>query len=261
MRRRGGQGVDRQRSAVAVRHVAFEDLGSFARILDARGWAVSYCEASTDQLSHASIREADLLIVLDGPIGVGDRRAFRFLASEILLIERRLARGLPTLGIGLGAQLMATALGGRVQPGAARTIGWSEVALTAEGRRSALAPLGAPGAKVLHWHGDGVELPPGARRLAYDAHHQTQAFACGEAGLALQFHLEADPRGLEEWYVGHAMALAAAGIDVRQLRRQGRSHAQAARDLAEAVFGGWLDTLFPAPAAGLDIAPLARLSA
>ncbi|GLK85448.1 hypothetical protein [Ancylobacter defluvii] len=140
---------------MAVRHVAFEDLGSLARILDARGRTLAYCEASTDQLSPASIREADLVIVLDGPIGVGYRRAFRFLAGEMLLIERRLARGLPTLGIGIGAQRMATAPDGRVQPGAARTTGWGEVALTAEGRRSALAPLGLPDAKVLHWHGDG----------------------------------------------------------------------------------------------------------
>nr|WP_255607140.1 gamma-glutamyl-gamma-aminobutyrate hydrolase family protein [Ancylobacter sp. Lp-2] len=258
---RGRQRADRRRSAVAIRHVAFEDLGSLARTLDARGWAVSYCEASTDQLSHYSIRDADLIIVLDGPIGLGDRRAFRFLDSEMHLIERRLARGLPTLGIGLGAQLMAAATGGRVEAGAPTPIGWGEVSLTPEGRRSALAPLGHPGAKVLHWRGDGIELPPGARRLAFDAHRENQAFACGEAGLGLQFHLEADPRGLEEWYVGHAVALAAAGIDVRQLRRQGRNCAMAAGAMAETVFGGWLDARFPEAAAPAGLGPLDRLSA
>ncbi|MBS7543643.1 glutamine amidotransferase-related protein [Ancylobacter oerskovii] len=259
---RGRRRADRRRSAVAIRHVAFEDLGGFARTLDARGWSVSYCEASTDQLSHYSIRDADLVIVLDGPIGVGDQRAFRFLASEMHLIERRLSRGQPTLGIGLGAQLMAAALGGRVEAATTAPIGWGEVSLTPEGRRSALAPLGRPGAKVLHWRGDGIELPPGARRLAFDAHRENQAFACGgEAGLALQFHLEADPRGLEEWYVGHAVALAAAGIDVRQLRRQGRICAEQARDVAEAAFGCWVDARFPESAQQGRGTPLDRLSA
>lgn len=238
-------GTRPRRSAVAIRHVAFEDLGTLAQALDARGWDIAYCEASTDQLSHRSIRDADLLIVLGGPISVADLTTYRFLSSEMNLIERRLARHQPVLGICLGAQLMAAALGGRVFRGPEKEIGWGEVALTPEGLASPLAPLARPGAQVLHWHGDTFDLPAGARRLAFNALYDTQAFAHGEAGLGLQFHIEPDARGLEEWYVGHAVELAAAGIELRQLRREGRRRAPAAAALADAMMDDWLSRLFP----------------
>lgn len=249
MRLAGRFSAPRRRSAVAIRHVAFEDLGSLARVLDARGWDIAYCEAATDQLSHPSIRDADLVIVLGGPIGVGDAATYRFLGREMRLIERRLARGQPVLGICLGAQLMAAALGGRVYPGPVKEIGWGAVSLTPEGHRSPLAPLGRPPARVLHWHGDTFELPPGARRLAFNDLYENQAFAHGAAGtpagLGLQFHIEADARGLEEWYIGHAVELGGAGIDLRRLRREGRTEAPRSALLAGALFGDWLDGLFP----------------
>lgn len=245
----------KKRSVVAIRHVAFEDLGLMARTLDAQDWNVAYCEAATDNLSHRSIRDADLVIVLGGPIGVGDIHAYPFLAREIALIERRLTRGKPTLGICLGAQLMAAALGARVYPGIVREIGWGEVVLTPDGLRSPLAPLAQPGGQVLHWHGDTFDLPGGSRRLAFNENYENQAFAVDDVGLALQFHLEADARELEEWYVGHSVELAKAGIDIRQLRKQSRAGAAQAEQLADAVFGAWLADAFP------EEMPVAALSA
>jgi GMP synthase (glutamine-hydrolysing) len=85
--------------AVALRHVAFEELGLLAPILEDTGWRVSYCDASTEDLSDRAIASADLLIVLGGPIGVYDTSAFRFLSKEIELLERRLAMARPTIGI------------------------------------------------------------------------------------------------------------------------------------------------------------------
>lgn len=261
MRIKGGPWQDRRRSAVAIRHVAFEDLGTLAPLLDARGWSIAYSEAATDQLHHRSIRDADLIIILDGPIAADRLSSYRFLTGEMHLIERRLARGLPVLGIGLGARLMAAALGGRIFPGAVKQIGWSALSLTPEGLRSPLAPLANPGAAVLHRNGDDIDLPPGARRLAFDSRYANQAFSCGPAGLGLQFHLEADPRGLEEWYVGHSVELGTADIDPRQLRRESRQHAPRAAALAQTVFGAWLDqlpdgtALSPAPVTRPHMAP------
>ncbi|MDR3464760.1 MAG: glutamine amidotransferase [Xanthobacteraceae bacterium] len=229
-----------KRHAVVLRHVAFEDLGLLAPVLDRAGWSVSFCEAPVEDLSHRAVADADLLIVLGGPIGAYEIEAYPFLRQEISLIERRLAVGRPMLGICLGSQLMAAALGSRVFPGHVKEIGWGSVRLTAAGEVSCLGALAADGAQVLHWHGDTFDLPDGAVRLASNANYDNQAFAYGKAALALQFHLEADPRQLEEWYVGHAVELAAAGVKVTELRAATRALAEALPATAESVFGRWL---------------------
>jgi GMP synthase (glutamine-hydrolysing) len=231
------------RSAVAIRHVAFEDAGLLAPLLAEAGWSITYCDAATDDLGAASIAQADLLIVLGGPIGVYEVDAYPFLAREIALLERRLRQNLPTLGICLGSQLMAKALGARVFAGPVKEIGWGTVTLTPAGRESCLAPLGAQRAKVLHWHGDTFDLPPGAVRLASSAAYENQAFAHGDRALALQFHLETEPRQLEAWYVGHTMELASVGMSVPTLRAATAAVAEEFRAQARRVFGAWLAQL------------------
>jgi GMP synthase (glutamine-hydrolysing) len=224
---------------VALRHVAFEDLGLLAPIMEREGWDVAYCEAAVDNLSHPSIKNADLVIVLGGPIGVYETNDYPFLTSEISLIEYRLSRDLPTAGICLGSQLMAKALGSRVFKGAIKEIGWGTVEPTEEGRASCLKALQRE-AVVLHWHGDTFDLPREAVRLASNQHYENQAFAYGRNSLALQFHLEADPRQLEEWYVGHANELAAAQISVTDLRVATQRHQSGLAQRADSVFGDWL---------------------
>jgi GMP synthase (glutamine-hydrolysing) len=123
----------RRPSAIALRHVAFEDLGLLGPILARMGWKISYREAPIDDLTEALIEQADLLIALGGPIGVYETTAYPFLNAEIAILERRLARGGPTLGICLGSQLMAKALGARVFLGAVKEIGWGPVTLTRAG--------------------------------------------------------------------------------------------------------------------------------
>jgi len=232
----------RRRSAVALRHVAFEDLGLLAPIMEREGWNVSFCEAPVDDLSHSSIRDADLLIVLGGPIGVYETDSYPFLTREIDLLERRLAQALPTLGICLGAQLMAKALGARVHAGKIKEIGWGAITLTDAGHASSLKPL-TERAPVLHWHGDTFDLPADATRLASNENYENQAFAFGTNALALQFHLEADPRQLEEWYVGHAVELAATGISVRELRARTAEVSRTVARAADRVFTNWLSQL------------------
>jgi GMP synthase (glutamine-hydrolysing) len=232
--------IRHRRSAVALRHVAFEDLGLLAPVMEREGWDVSFCEAAVDDLRHQSIRNANLLVVLGGPIGAYETDIYPFLKSEIDLIEYRLSRDLPTLGICLGSQLMAKALGSRVFAGPVKEIGWGSVALTREGASSCLNPLGEADARVLHWHGDSFDLPDGAQLLASNAHYENQAFAYGRNALALQFHLEADPRQLEEWYVGHAVELAAAKVSIPDLRAAALRLADGLASQASRVFTRWL---------------------
>ena len=232
-----------RRSAVALRHVAFEDLGLLAPVLEREGWDVAFCEAAVDDLRHRSIRDAELLIVLGGPIGVYETNDYPFLNTEIALLEHRLSRDLPTVGICLGSQLMAKALGGQVFKGSVKEIGWGAVHLTGEGQASCLKALGDDDAVVLHWHGDTFDLPRDAVRLASNENYQNQAFAYRRNALALQFHLEADPRQLEEWYVGHAAELAAAKVSIADLRATTKQHAKGLTLRAERVFGSWLAQL------------------
>ena len=105
-------------------------------LLSADDWDVVYCDAAIVDLSDRQIEDADVLVVLGGPIGVYDADSYPFLAQEIGILERRLASDRPTLGICLGSQLMARALGARVYPGDVKEIGWGAVQLTDAGRAS-----------------------------------------------------------------------------------------------------------------------------
>jgi GMP synthase (glutamine-hydrolysing) len=230
----------RIRSAIALRHVAHEGLGLLTQVLPDAAFAVSYREVQRDDLSDPAIEQADLLIVLGGPFGAYETDTHPFLAREIRILERRLALGRPTLGICLGAQLMAKALGARVFPGHVKEVGWGGVELTAEGWASALKPLGENGAVVLHWHGDTFDLPAGATRLAQNTNYQNQAFADGDHALALQFHLEADGAVLENWYGGNAGDLAAVKMPAEALRAQTMKISQAVRKRGAKIFADWL---------------------
>jgi GMP synthase (glutamine-hydrolysing) len=94
---------------------------------------------------------------------------------------------------------------------------WGTIELTGAGKSSCLRTLQDEDAAVLHWHGDSFDLPSDATRLASNENYENQAFAYGGNALALQFHLEADPRQLEEWFVGHTVELAANKISVADL--------------------------------------------
>jgi GMP synthase (glutamine-hydrolysing) len=226
--------------AIAVRHVAFEDLGSFAPVLERRGWSVEYREAAVDDLAAPELASADLLVVLGGPIGAYEDDLYPFVADELRLIERRMSAGRPVLGICLGAQLMARALGARVYPGNGKELGWSPLTLSDAGRRSCLASLGTDTA-VLHWHGDAFDLPKGAVHLASSARYANQAFAFERHGLALQCHIEATAEGLERWYVGHAIEIATTpGVNLPALRADSRRLAPTLAQRAAACLAAWL---------------------
>jgi GMP synthase (glutamine-hydrolysing) len=135
---------------------------------------------------------------------------------------------------------MAKALGSEVFVGSTKEIGWGRVQLTPQGLDSCLQPLSDAGAKVLHWHGDTFDLPRGAERLASTVSYENQAFSYGRNALGVQFHLEADHRQLEEWYVGHAVELAAVGISVKDLRIATSQVAENLPAQANTIFSRWL---------------------
>ena len=230
-------------TALAIRHVPFEDLGSFAPVLQERGFAVAYRDAGLDDLGARDLIDADLLIVLGGPIGVYETREYPFLKGEVDAVERRLKAGRPVLGLCLGAQIMATALGARVYKGKRKELGWGSLALTDAGRKSALAELGARTA-VLHWHGDTFDLPRGAAVLASTRLYANQAFAWRDHALALQCHIETTVRGLERWFIGHALEIATTrGAKLEALRRETRRLGPKLEERGPRVLKAWLGGL------------------
>ena len=235
------------KKCLAVRHVAFEDLGLLGPLVSARGYGVRFHDAGIQPFGVETLLAPDLVVVLGGPIGVYERDTYPFIADEIAAIAARMKADKPILGICLGAQIMAAALGARVAPGPAREIGWAPLTLTADGQKSILGLLGAT--PVLHWHGDNCDLPAGCARLASTLHCPVQAFARTPTQLALQFHLETEPARFESWLIGHAVELGKAGIDPRQLRAQARTQGPATREVGQKVLAAWLDKVVGATAA------------
>ncbi len=229
------------RRALVVQHLAFEDLGVFAPVLREAGYALGCVQAGVDTPAPGAWLAPDLVVVLGGPIGVGDLAHYPWLAGEVEGLRRRLAARRPTLGICLGAQLIAAALGARVHRGTAVEIGWSALTLHGGEPDALLQPLADT--PVLHWHGDTFALPAGARLLASTAITPHQAFACGDHALALQCHPEFDPTRLEAWLVGHAVELRQHGIDLDALRADTRRHGARAASAGAAALRRWLARL------------------
>jgi GMP synthase (glutamine-hydrolysing) len=229
-------------TALAMTHVAFEDLGSLAPELTRAGYAIETIDACTADLSAIDPLHPDLLVILGGPIGVYEQEAYPFLGAELDLIRLRLAEKRPTLGICLGAQLIAAAAGASVYPGTqGKEIGWGPISAGPDaGHYPEFSGLLVSGLRVLHWHGDTFDLPPNAHHLAGTRAYSNQAFAIGRHALALQFHPEVSVRGLERWYVGHACELGSAQIRVPLLRQESKSFAPALEEAAARFWREWL---------------------
>ena len=226
------------KTALAIRHVAFEDLGAFAPVLAEKGYAIAYADIGVDAI--ADLPDTELLVVLGGPIGAYEEDLYPWLGAEIPLIRKRLAGGRPTLGICLGAQLMARACGARVAPGPAKEIGWKPLTLAAGD--NLLSPLA--GLPVLHWHGDRFDLPDGAVSLASTDLCPHQAFRLGRHALGFQCHPEAWESGFERWLIGHALEIATTpGIDVPGLRADTARYAARAAAAGQDVLRTWLEGL------------------
>ena len=233
------------KTVIALRHLHFEDLGTLEPLLTARGYAVRYLDTSTDDLHAVDLDAAELLVVLGGPIGAFDDQIYPFIRDELAVVMQWLESRRPLLGICLGAQLIARALGANVASMGVKEIGFAPLTLTREGEASPLAALGQT--PVLHWHGDHFGIPDGATRLAGTQTCANQAFSIGRNVLALQCHLEVDPGQIERWLVGHACELAQAGIDPRALRSEAQALQSGWRQVTQSVFSAWLNEIEKGP--------------
>jgi GMP synthase (glutamine-hydrolysing) len=226
------------KNLLAIRHVPFEDLGSLAEPLAQADYSIRYADAPTADFAVLSKQRWDLLVVLGGPIGVNDGADYPFIAPELKFVEARLKAGLPLLGICLGSQFIAKALGADVRRNTKVELGWKPLTLTEAGKSSALRHVTGP---VLHWHGEIFGLPQGALNLCSTDLTPCQGFSWGPA-LAMQFHPEVTAQGLEQWYVGNVGDIREAGLTVSELRRSAQAHAEALGTQGAALVKDWLQT-------------------
>jgi GMP synthase (glutamine-hydrolysing) len=223
-------------SAIAIRHVQFEDLGTLAPVLTGAGFEVAYADVDSGVLADFDPLADDLVVVLGGPLGVYQGEAYPFLNDEIRILQQRIAAGRPTLGICLGSQLMAAAMGAKVGPSGHSEIGFKQLALNAAGTESPLKHF--DGVEVLHWHGDTFALPDGVTLLASTDLCAHQAFTAGPNILALQFHPEPGAADLDRWLIGYAGDLG--GRDPREFRKAGATYCPAMQRAAANMLTDWL---------------------
>jgi len=222
----------------AFQHVPFETpamIGDWAAARDHRLTSLPLYQGGPPD------GEADLLVILGGPMGVGDQAAHPWLTAEKEAIRAAIDRGQPVLGICLGAQLIAAALGAAVTPMGMREIGWMPVTL-ADHRLWDAAPNPLT---VLHWHGDRFAMPAGAVSLAGSAMCAEQAFLWQEHVLALQFHLEMD-RDATAGILAHcADEIAEGGDHVHDAARilADSHHAATTRQVLFGLLDRWLGRL------------------
>lgn len=183
--------------AHVLQHAPFEGIGSmdrWLRELHAEVTFTRYYETS----ALPSPEDIDLLIIMGGPMSVNDEHLFDWLTPEKRFIREVIDLEIPVLGICLGAQLIASALGARVYPNSEREIGWFPIARV-DSSQPALGVFQFPGEMtVFHWHGDTFDLPVGSTLLASSPGCKQQAFQYGSRALGLQFHLESTPETMSQ---------------------------------------------------------------
>lgn len=184
-------------NAHGFQHVAFEGLGSIETWLRDAGARLSTTRFF-EETRLPSLDDVDFLVVMGGPMSVHDEAQYPWLAPERRFITAAIERGTPVLGVCLGAQLIAHALGAGVRRNDEREIGWFPIVGTSGNAGELRWAEAGHETRVFHWHGETFDLPPGAEPLAQSAACENQAFRIGDRVLGLQFHLEVTPGSLRE---------------------------------------------------------------
>lgn len=183
--------------------------------------------------------DADGFLVLGGDQSVRDIAAYDYLQREAELLRDAVDAGVPVLGVCLGGQLLAHALGGEVRRMERRMVAWAEVERLPAAAGDPLFGALPPRLRALHWNEDAFTLPPGGIELLTRAGSGVEAFRAGERAWGIQFHPEADSEALEGWYADGEEWLSEAGVSEEDARRADREHLTAQTGVAAAIFGGF----------------------
>jgi GMP synthase (glutamine-hydrolysing) len=228
------------KKALILQHTPEERGGLFEKILEEAGWVLDVRPLFTGVKLPDSLKEHGLVLILGGPMSANDEAFHPFIKEEIPFIRKALKIGHPVLGLCLGAQLMAKALGARVYPGPYKEIGWYWLNQTPSGRSDPLFSRLDPYFLVFQWHGETFDLPAEACGLAGNQAYPNQAFRYGEAAYGLQFHLEITKPMMKVWLSSWAEEIREARpqpITAQSILGEGKIYLERVNRQARDLFG------------------------
>ena len=232
------------RRLLVFQHVPYEILGNLDPLLRTAGFRIRYINFGRQPEAQPDISRYHGLIVLGGPMNCDQYEKHPHLLTEIELIRQAIGDGKPVLGICLGAQLIARALGARVMANQTKEIGWYELNPTSAGEKDPLFSHFESSQMIFQWHGDTFEIPDDAVHLASSPQCKNQAFRYSDNVYGLQFHLEVDEPMIRRWLHTPAMAdeaIALGGDDYPDaVSTATREHIDHSISLGNRVFGEFI---------------------
>src|SRR5210317_1371041 len=230
---------------LVFQHVPYKPLGTLDPLLKDAGFRIRYVNFGREPESRPTLEGYEALIILGGPMNSDQIDSYPNLITEVEIIREAVDRDMSVLGICLGAQLLAKALGGAVSRNEVREIGWYDVEMTEAGRRDPVLSSFAPTQEVFQWHEEGITLPPGADLLASSAASPVQAFRFGAHAYGFQFHLEANRPLIDRWLTvpAHREVLQQeeGHIDPEAIRKQADTSVGLLEQLSRDTFSRWID--------------------
>lgn len=231
---------DTKAEILVLQHAECESLGTIEWALKDKGLRARYIRPFAKEPIPAKINGAKGLIVMGGPMGVYEQEQYPYLRDELRLIERTVVAKKPVLGVCLGSQLLAHALGGEISKRSQKEIGWYLVRLTEEATKDPLWSNVPSEFTAFHWHGDVFSLPEGATSFASSALTDHQAFRYGANAYGLLFHLEVTKSLIDSMVKTFRKELEEAGIDSETILQQSREHLPALQAVGAQMFEHWM---------------------
>ncbi len=234
------------KKALILQHTVSEGGGRWEILLRERGWTHETLRLDQGKELPVSVDPFGLILVLGGPMSANDQDQYPFLRKEIPFLRRMLKLGKPVMGVCLGAQLMAKALGARVYPGPYKEIGWYFLTQTPAGRADPLFSLLDPCFLVFQWHGETFDLPSGGVCLAGNPVYPHQAFRFGQWAYGLQFHFEVTQEMIKTWVKQWADEIKEAKpqpLTARDILQDGRIYLERLHRQGDRFFSGYLSLL------------------
>ncbi len=236
------------KTVCAIQHVPCETLGLIAGALKRQGLAVKLVRPFRGERIPRSLRACAGLVVMGGPMGVYEQERHPFLAGEIRLLQQAVREAKPVLGVCLGSQLLAAALGAPVAPGRRKEIGWHGVTLTNAASEDPLWRGIERRFVGYHWHGDVFKLPPGAVSLARSSLTKNQAFRFGASAYGILFHLEVGAKMIGRMTRTFRAELEQAGLVGAEILSGVAQHLPRLQEIGTVVFRRWAELVADGPA-------------